>query len=253
MKILVLLIIGISINFSEGHSQSFLSADETEYFIFDPSNYQPDNEERSQWIHQPLGNIKHTSYIRAERGDGQTVILAESNKSASGLVIPVDIDPKEFPLIKWEWKIEGVLEDGDLTRKDGDDYAARIYITFDYPVSDLGFRDRIKYRAIRTFTSFDVPTRALNYIWANKAEKGTIASNPYTDWVKMIAVQSGNDNAGLWKSEKRNIYEDYREAFGEEPPNITGVQIMTDSDNTESSAKAAYGKIIIKKESAEIQ
>lgn len=228
-----------------------LNPDEIDSFTLEPAHYYPDDEERSKWIHQPLGNIKKTEYFREELDDGSIVIRAESEQSASGFVIPIEADPKEFPILEWEWKIESVLEDGDLRKKDGDDYAARIYITFDLPTSELGFRDRIRYRAIRTFSSFDVPTRAINYIWANKAEMGTFAPNPYTDWVQLIVVQSGNDLAGEWQKQKRNIYEDYMKAFdGEEPPKITGIQIMTDSDDTKSSAKAWYGKITIRKDNS---
>lgn len=229
-----------------------LNPAETDSFTLQPADFHPDDEERSKWIHQPLGNIKKTEYFREEQDDASIVIRAESVQSASGLVIPIEADPKEFPILEWDWKIESVLEDGNLRKKDGDDYAARIYITFDLPTSDLSFGDRMRHRAIRIFSSFDVPTRATNYIWANKAEVGTIAPNPYTDWVQMIAVQSGNDLAGEWQKQKQNIYEDYKKAFdGEEPPKITGIQIMTDSDDTESSARAWYGEITIRKENGD--
>ncbi len=222
-----------------------LNSSESSSFVLDPENFDPEDEENSLFKSQPLGNIDHTTYTRYEREDGSIVIKAESVESASGLVVPIDADPNEFRYIQWEWKIGSVLEKGDLTKKSGDDYAARIYITFNYDPSDLGFRDRLRYRAIRMFTSFDVPLRSLNYLWANKAEKGTFAGSPYTDWVQLVAVQSGNDNAGTWQIETRNILEDYRKAFGEEPPRITGISIMTDSDDTKSSAVAYYGKITL--------
>lgn len=217
-------------------------------FIIDPAEYDPDNEESSIFKPQPLGDIKPTVYNTFEREDGRIAIKARSENSASGLVVPLDLDPNEFRYIMWEWKIEGVLEKGDLTRKDGDDYAARIYITFDYDKSNLGFRDRIRYFFIRTFTSFNVPLRAINYIWANKAEIGTVAPSPYTDWVQLIAVQSGNENAGKWMVQQQDILEGYRIAFGEDPPRITSISIMTDSDDTESSAVGFYGKIILSNE-----
>ena len=44
-------------------------------------------------------------------------------------------------------------------------------------------------------------------------------------------------------TEMRNIHEDYKQAFGEEPPMISGVAIMTDTDNTGESAIAWYGDI----------
>ena len=43
------------------------------------------------------------------------------------------------------------------------------------------------------------------------------------------------------------IYEDYKKAFGENPPKISGVAIMTDTDNTKESAIAYFGDIIFKK------
>jgi hypothetical protein len=51
-------------------------------------------------------------------------------------------------------------------------------------------------------------------------------------------------------TEKRNIHEDYKQAFGEEPPMISGVAIMTDTDNTRESAIAWYGDIIFTNDQA---
>lgn len=136
-------------------------------------------------------------------------------------------------------------------KKERDDYPARIYITFDYDKSNLSFGQRIKYAVVKTFTSYRIPLRSINYIWANKAKKGTVAPNPNTSWVQMIALQSGNKDAGMWKNESQNIYEDYKKAFGEEPPMIDGVAIMTDADNTNGNAVAYYGDIVFKKTTAD--
>lgn len=218
---------------------------ETTTFVLNPNNFDSDDEVNSQFKSQALGKLNPTTYTRLEREDGSIIIKAESKNSASGLVVPIDADPAELRYIQWEWKIDSVLEKGDLSKKSGDDYAARIYITFDYDPSDLSFGDKIRYRAINIFSSFDVPLRSLNYIWANKAEKNSVSESPYTNWVRLIAVQSGNEHAATWKIETRDILEDYRNAFGEDPPQITGISIMTDSDNTNGSAIAYYGKIIL--------
>jgi hypothetical protein len=71
--------------------------------------------------------------------------------------------------------------------------------------------------------------------------------NPYTDRIMMIVVESGADKRNQWVSEERNVSEDYKRAFGEEPPMISGVAIMTDTDNTRESATAYYGDIFFKK------
>ena len=67
--------------------------------------------------------------------------------------------------------------------------------------------------------------------------------NAYTDRVQMIVVRSGNAAANQWVSEERNVLEDYRRAFGEEPPLVSGVAIMTDTDDTGGKAVAWYGDI----------
>ncbi len=41
----------------------------------------------------------------------------------------------------------------------------------------------------------------------------------------------------------RNLYDDYRHAFGEEPGNLTGIGVLTDTDNTGESVEAWYGDI----------
>jgi hypothetical protein len=67
---------------------------------------------------------------------------------------------------------------------------------------------------------------------------GTFVLYPYTDRTKMIVGESGSASRNQWLTEERNIYEAYKRAFGEEPPLISGVAIMTDTDNTGESATA---------------
>jgi hypothetical protein len=215
--------------------------------VLEVSCFNPDDPDNSCWIKQPLGNIKATEYFLTHDENGNRVIEGVSEQSASGLVYPISIDPKEYPIIEWSWKIESVLPSGDMRTKKGDDFPARVYITYDFPSSELRFGDRVKYAALKVFTSFDVPLRSLSYVWANVVPVGTVLPNAFSDWVQLVAVQSGNEYAGVWKSERRNHLEDYRSAFDEKPRQITGVSIMTDSDNTGESARAFYGTITFRK------
>ena len=61
-----------------------------------------------------------------------------------------------------------------------------------------------------------------------------------------MAVDSGSENLGEWQHFERNIYEDYVEIYGEEPPKIGGIAIMTDSDDTGGSARAWFGDILFR-------
>ncbi|MCW9708054.1 DUF3047 domain-containing protein [Fodinibius salsisoli] len=217
-------------------------------------DYNPtDSKNDTTWAKMEVKSDNLTDYSLVEDQNGKNVIKASSANAAGGLIYKIRIDPHEYPIIEWRWKVDGVLKKGNLQKKDSDDYPARIYVTFDYDKSNLGFGDRIKYSALKAFTSYNIPLRSINYIWANKAKRGTIAPNPFTDWVYMVAVQSGNEQSGSWMVETQNILQDYKAAFGEAPPAITGVAIMTDSDNTAGNATAYYGDIIFKKSDSATQ
>jgi hypothetical protein len=176
--------------------------------------------------------------------EGSMVVRAVADNSASGLIRDVRIDPAEYPFLHWRWKVSNTYVRGDVRSKDGDDYPARIYLAFDYDPQRLSLLDRAKYGAVKLLYGQAPPLRVINYIWESKTPKDTITSSAYTDWVKMIVVESGPSLANRWIAERRNVMEDYRRAFGEDPGMITGVAIMTDADNTGETAMAWYGDIV---------
>ncbi len=188
---------------------------------------------------------QHTVYTVVK--DGATrVVKAASKESASGLTKQVRIDPKEYPIVRWRWKVGNLLKTSDVTTKQGDDYPARLYITFEYDPDKVSFGRKARYQAGKLIFG-DIPIAAINYIWDAKAPQGLVIENAYTDFARMIVVESGAQGVGAWKDEERNIYEDYQKAFGGEPPMINGVAIMTDTDNTKESAVAYYGDIVFVK------
>jgi hypothetical protein len=170
------------------------------------------------------------------------VVKAVSDAAASGLPKAINIDPKEYPIVRWRWKVENVLKHSDVTRKDGDDYPARLYITFAYDPDKVSLGKKLRFKAGQAIFG-DIPIGALNYIWDTNTPIGTIVENSYTNFAQMVVVESGTQKVGRWVSEERNIYEDYKQAFGEEPPLMNGVAIMTDTDNTKEQATAYYGDI----------
>lgn len=186
---------------------------------------------------------EHTHYELVQ-DEGQVVVKATSQHASSGLTREITIHPQDYPVVQWRWKVENILERGDVTKKSGDDYPARLYITFAYDSTKVGFFEKVKYETIKLVYGQYPPIGALNYIWERASPVGTIVPNPYTDRVKMIVMESGKDKLNQWVTEERNIVADYRKAFGEDPPTISGVAIMTDTDNTKESAVAYFGDIV---------
>jgi len=201
----------------------------------------------SGWEIIRFGDVEtETQYQLVERsvkGESTAVVRAVSDGGAAGLGREMDLNPRQYPMLSWQWKVTNVLEEGDARTKDGDDYPARLYVTFDYAPSNFGLVDRAKYEALQALGYDQVPTRALSYVWASRVPSDTVLANAFTDWVQMIPVESGSTRVGTWVGERRNIRVDYRRAFGEAPPPIDGVALMTDTDNTGEAATAYYGDI----------
>lgn len=194
---------------------------------------------------QPLtfGRIeRHTDYSLVDER-GTVVVKAVSDQSASGLTRAISIDPAEYPIIRWRWKVKNILQKGDVSSKNGDDYPARIYITFAFDPDRAGYLEQLQQKAARLIQGRDVPYRAISYVWGSNSPAGTMIANSYTDRVMMFVVEGGDEKLQQWVAERRNVYEDYKKAFGEEPTMISGVAIMTDTDNTRESAVAWYGDI----------
>lgn len=174
---------------------------------------------------------RDTSYTLGR--DGKTIwVKAESRDSASALVREIQIDPKAIPILRWRWRVENILQKGDARKKEGDDYPARVYVNFRYDPNKASLWEKAQYGLVRSIYGEYPPKAALNYIWANKIERGAAVDSAYTSRAKLIAVQSGTETIGRWISEERNIYEDYISYFGEEPPEVAAIAIMTDTDNT---------------------
>lgn len=167
--------------------------------------------------------------------EGEPVLRALSNKSASGLVLKKRIDLQQTPFIQWRWRIAKQLPNLKEQTKAGDDYAARIYL-----VIEDGF--------------MGLKTKALNYVWSSSQVQGSVWNNAYVgENVKMLAIQGQSASTHQWYSEKRNVYQDMIRYFGEKGSSaanleayryIDAVAIMTDTDNSGLAAESYYGDIV---------
>lgn len=192
------------------------------------------------WEAVSFGKRPATSY---EWSAADGAIHAKASSSASGLITRFSRPVAEAPVLRWRWKVAGTLPKGDERRKSGDDYAARVYVAFAYDPARADAATRLKYGLAKKLKGEYPPHAAINYIWANKLPKGEARANAYTRRVMMFAVRSGDAEAGRWHAEERNVLEDYRRLFGEEPPPYAGIAVMTDADDTKGEAEAWYADI----------
>lgn len=183
--------------------------------------------------------VRPTLYV-LRKWDGVIAIEAKAKKSMALLGRPLTVDLKKTPILCWQWRIDAPVASADMARKSGDDYAARVYLTFAVPPDQLSFSTRTKLRLARSIYGSQVPDAALNYIWDNRHTVGTLQDNAYTDRARMLVLRSGAGQAGIWVEERRNVLEDFRRAFGEINGELRGLAVASDTDNTGEVAHAGF-------------
>ncbi|NPV05957.1 MAG: DUF3047 domain-containing protein [Syntrophaceae bacterium] len=197
----------------------------------------------ANWRPVTFPKIREHTHYTIEQQERESVLRAESRASASAIVYRSPFRVYDYPRLRWKWKVENVYAKGNARTREGDDYPLRIYVLFEYDPSTASAFDRAKYGLAKALYGEYPPHSALNYVWASREDEGGILTNPYASSAKMIVLQKGKRNLGRWIVEERNILDDYRMAFGTDPPARATLGIMSDSDNTGEASVAYVGFI----------
>lgn len=180
----------------------------------------PSGWELKEWTGRPA--------ITIENDNGTSLLRMFSDKSSFGIGKEVKLSAAEYPFLEWRWKVTQLPEGGDARIKKANDQAAQIYLVFPkFPAT--------------------VNSRVVGYIWDSTAPEGAHITSPVSPHIKYIVVRSGKEKIGAWIQENRNVYQDYKALFGEEPPVLEKVFLMIDSDNTKSIAECYFGNIRFQK------
>jgi hypothetical protein len=175
--------------------------------------------------------------------DGERVLEADANVSASGLLQPLALPAIEYPYLHWRWKVPQLIADADNASRTADDSPVRIIVAFDGDKSKFDFEDSALARTVKLFSGREMPYATIQYIWENKLPKETVLDNAKTSRAKMLVVESGPERLGQWINFQRNVKQDFERLFGEPPGPIIFVGVMTDSNATGSHISAYYGDI----------
>lgn len=190
-------------------------------------------------VEQLNKDIPPTNY-RLREWDGVPAVEAHAVKSMALLARPVAVDLGKTPILCWRWRVEAPLKNADMTTKAGDDYAARVYLSFEVPSDTLGLGTRMALGLARSLRGDVVPDAAINYVWDNRHPRGTWHPNTYTDRARMLVLRTGSGDAGRWVTERRDVSADFLHAFGHAPLKLTGLALASDTDNTGEEARAGF-------------
>jgi Protein of unknown function (DUF3047) len=197
--------------------------------------------------------VPQTQY-RVRMWDDVPAVEALADRSMAMLARPVRINLAQTPVFCWRWRVDAPIAAADMLRKSGDDYAARMYVAFRLPANELSTLTRFKLGLARRMFDSQVPDAALNYVWDNRQPVGTERPSSFTDRVQMLVLRSGADESGVWRSERRDILEDFTRLFRPGaaqvaaatqavPPEMDFVAFGSDGDNTGSTAHAGFADL----------
>jgi hypothetical protein len=176
--------------------------------------------------------------------DGAVALAAEAVEGGSGLYRKIRIDPRRHPLIEFRWRVPA-REAGESALQEAARASPmmRISLAFHGDPAKLDFDDRTKLRLAKMLTVNGLPYASLLYIWKLGDPAGAVLRSPHTDRVRYVVAETGTAHVGQWVTLRRNVLEDYRHAFGEEPGDIVAVGLMTDPGDDGSPRRGYYGDI----------
>lgn len=164
------------------------------------------------------------SKILIKKEKGVNFLHLFSVNDTFGLKKEISFDIRRYPYLSWSWRVTLLPKGGDIRKRETDDQAGQIYVIFP------------KFPAM-------INSRSVGYIWDTRAPAGFSGISTAYSKMRYIILQSGNSKLNQWLLETRNVYEDYKSLFQEEPPLVGAVLIYINSQHTESSAACDYSDI----------
>ena len=200
------------------------------------------------WKFATLPRKEPTKFSVVELG-GARVLKVEAEDSYGNLVHGLHVQLGERSTLSWRWRVDKLVEEADLKQRSGDDSPAKLCLFFAFDTSKLPLGERTKLSMAQSLTGQDVPGETLCYVWDNKLPADTGITNAFTKRIRMIVLDTGSAKLGQWVTQRRNVVADYQRLFGDESggkvPEVIGVAISADADNTHGRALAYFGDVTL--------
>lgn len=171
------------------------------------------------WVQEK--DLGSGSKIAVEKEKENSFLRLLSVNDAFGLKKEIEFDIRKYPHFSWRWKAVKLPKGGDIRQRSTDDQAGQVYIVFPKFPAQLN-------------------SRSMGYIWDSTAPVGTSGTSTAYSKMKYVVLQSGENKLNQWIPETRNVYEDYKKFFKEEPPLVGMVLIYINSQHTQSSGECFF-------------
>ena len=164
------------------------------------------------------------SVIGVKKDNGRTFVLLRSIGDAFGVKKEISFDIRKYPYLCWQWRAVALPPKGDVRKRETDDQAGQIYVIFP------------KFPAM-------INSRSMGYLWDTLTPVGHMGTSTAYSKMKYVVLESGKEKLGKWICETRNVFEDYKKLFQEEPPEVGAVLLYINTQNTAGSGEIHYTNI----------
>ena len=179
-------------------------------------------------VRKVRGADNKTSYSVGTNEKGN-FLKADAENAASGLGKEVKIDLNLTPFINITWKVEKDLKGIKEKTKKGHDFAARVFV-------------------IKKTGATPLSNRAVNYIFSSNNNVGENWQSPYTKKSIDNVLSTTKENLNEWVTVKANVKKDFKKFHDLDVNELSGVAIMTDTDNSKMRAVTYYQNIYFSKQ-----
>ena len=156
-------------------------------------------------------------------------LRAEAEGKASGLGKEIKINLLKTPFINITWRVEKDLSGITENSKKGHDYAARVFV-------------------IKKTGATALSNRAINYVFSSNNSVGNNWPSPYTKKSIDYVLSTTKEHHNQWITVKANVREHFKKLHDLDVSELTGVAIMTDTDNSKLKAISYYQNIYFSSE-----
>jgi hypothetical protein len=178
----------------------------------------------TRWQRQSWGSPAYDFTIVDDDGRRALHLKSHDENSTITMDIKGKVNLQSTPILEWSWKAVTLPAGGDVRHGATDDEVLQVYV--DWPRAPAMVRSRI-----------------IGYVWGRVAPVDTIVKSEKTRTVTYVVVRSGPAELGQWRTERRNVREDYKKIYGEEPENPGAISVAINTNNTHSTAEAFVGAI----------
>jgi hypothetical protein len=177
----------------------------------------------------PVGAFPADWKVRSDAGkavytvqeeNGKRFLRAVAKDVGTQAALEHEWDLDAYPILAWSWRPRVFPTGADEQNSSTNDSVLAVYML-------------VPYSRIRG-------PKAVKYIWSERVPIGTpLSSNGGLTQVQVL--QTGTEKKGEWVDQRVNVLADYVRLFADgNAPKPAGIAVLTDSDDTDSTAEGDY-------------